>query len=135
MDICRCKQESELFHIGEKLLKKHKDKNIFAIIGPMGVGKTTFIKKLCGLLGAKDLITSPTFSIINEYETDNGSPLYHFDLYRANVDEVFDLGYEEYFFNENYCFIEWADKIRQLLPEDAVIVEMKEENGERVISF
>ncbi len=135
IDKYRCKSVDELEQAGKLLLEKHDNKRIFAFIGEMGVGKTSFIKVLCRLLGAEEYVTSPTFSIINEYITHKGNSLYHFDLYRINPEDVFDLGYEEYLFSGNYCFIEWADKIRELLPEETVIVEMKEEGGERVIYF
>ncbi len=135
INIYRCKTVDELYQVGEKLLEKHHDKKIFAVCGPIGVGKTNFIKILCKLLGVENYVTSPSFSIICEYKTKKGKPVYHLDLYRVNVDEVYDLGYEEYFFSGNYCFIEWADKISQLLPYETVMVDMKEEGGERIISF
>ncbi len=135
MNIYRCKSEVELRYIGNKLLEKHPDKRIFAFFGPMGVGKTSFIKVLSELLGAGNKTASPTFSIINEYKTSNGKSIYHFDFYRINAEEAFDIGYEEYFFSGDYCFIEWGDKIRHLLPDNSVIVEMKEVGGFREISF
>jgi len=134
-DIYRCKTVDELYHTGKKLLDKHHDRKIFAICGQIGSGKTNFIKILCKLLGVEDPVTSPSFSIIYEYRTKNGDPVYHFDLYRVNIDEVLDLGYEEYFFSGNYCFIEWADKIGHLLPDDAIIVKIEDVNGERIIKF
>ncbi len=135
VDIYRCKTVDELEKIGQRLLEKHYNKKVFAFFGEMGVGKTSFIKILCRLLGAEESITSPTFSIVNEYKTRNNNSLYHFDMYRINADELFDIGYEEYFFSGNYCFIEWADKIKHLLPEETVVVEMKEVDGERVVLF
>ncbi len=95
-----------------------KGKRTFAFYGPMGSGKTTFIKAICKSLGATGLVTSPTFSLVNEYPTESGEVIYHFDLYRINnVSELYDLGYEEYFYSDNYIFIEWAEKAGTLLPE------------------
>lgn len=132
----KCKSENELVQIGQELLNKYDDKKVFAFFGPMGVGKTSFIKIICKLLEVEDYVTSPTFSIINEYKTRNCRRLYHFDFYRVNdINEVLNLGYEEYLFNEEYCFIEWADKIKQLLPDNAVIISMKEEGQQRYITF
>jgi len=103
------------------------DHNKFAFHGAMGSGKTTLIKAVCKLLGATDSVTSPTFSLINEYITPAGTVLYHFDLYRINtMEELFDLGYEEYFFGDSYVFIEWAEKAESLLPDVFVQVYLEE---------
>lgn len=112
-------------------------KNIFAFYGSMGAGKTTFIKSVCENLGIKDVINSPTFAIINEYSLPNGKPIFHFDFYRLKTaEEAFDLGYEEYFYSGNKCFIEWPEKIESLLPDDCIKVYITvEEDGKRVISF
>ena len=93
----------------------------FAFYGPMGSGKTTLIKAICGELGATDVVTSPTFALVNEYPTTQGELLYHLDLYRIqSISELYDLGYEEYFYDNRYIFIEWADKAEALLPNDTV---------------
>ena len=102
---------------------------VFAFYGTMGAGKTTFIKAVCEVLGVKDVITSPTFAIVNEYESDNG-PIFHFDFYRIKkLEEVYDMGYEDYFYSGSLCFIEWPELIEDLLPEDAVRVTITELPG------
>jgi tRNA threonylcarbamoyladenosine biosynthesis protein TsaE len=99
----------------------------FAFYGAMGSGKTTLIKAICKQLGALDLVTSPSFSLVNEYRTAEGASLYHFDLYRINsVEELFDMGYEEYFFGDSYLFIEWAEKAELLIPDTCLRVNMAE---------
>ena len=112
-------------------------KTIFAFYGSMGAGKTSFIKAICEELGVTDIITSPTFAIVNEYALPDGDSVYHFDFYRINkTEEAFDLGYEEYFYSGRYCFIEWPEKIESLLPEDCTMVRIEEmEDGKRVISI
>lgn len=110
---------------------------VFAFYGKMGAGKTTFIKALCTQLGVDDVITSPTFAIVNEYTAGDGSPIYHFDFYRIKkLDEVYDMGYEDYFYNGGLCLIEWPELIESLLPEDAVEVHIAEQpDGTRTIEF
>ncbi len=113
------------------------DNRVFAFYGKMGAGKTTFIKALCTELGVDDVITSPTFAIVNEYTAGDGSPIYHFDFYRIKkLDEVYDMGYEDYFYNGGLCLIEWPELIETLLPEDAVEVHIAEQpDGTRTIEF
>ena len=112
------------------------DHKVFAFYGKMGAGKTTFIKAVCEELGVEDVITSPTFAIINEYEAGEGT-IYHFDFYRIKkLEEVYDMGYEDYFYSGALCLIEWPELIEEVLPEDAVKVEIKEkEDGSRAILF
>ena len=118
------------------------DHTVFAFYGKMGAGKTTFIKAICEELGVKDVITSPTVAIVNEYSIDH-SPLnvdhslYHFDFYRIKkLEEVYDMGYEDYFYSGSLCFIEWPELIEELLPDDAVRVIIEEQpDGGRVVSF
>lgn len=99
----------------------------FAFYGPMGSGKTTLIKAICKKLGATDLVTSPTFALVNEYRTGKGEVLYHFDLYRINSpEELYDLGYEEYFYSDRFVFIEWAERAEALLPDSAIQVTIEE---------
>ena len=106
------------------------------ITGKAGTGKTTFVKAICEELGVDDVITSPTFAIINEYST-NQQPIYHFDFYRIKkLEEVYDMGYEDYFYSGALCFIEWPELIEEILPEDAVRVSIVEqEDGTRTVSF
>ena len=111
------------------------DAKVFAFYGQMGAGKTTFIKAVCEELGVSDVITSPTFAIVNEYTA--SVPIYHFDFYRIKkLEEVYDMGYEDYFYSGALCFIEWPELIEELLPEDAVRVTISEErDGTRSIEF
>ncbi len=99
------------------------ESNIFAFYGKMGAGKTTFIKAICKVLGVKDIVNSPTFTIINEYRSSRGFPIYHFDFYRINrLQEAFDIGTEDYFAGNGLCLIEWPEKIAEILPEDHIKV-------------
>ena len=110
-----------------EFIQQMGESRVFAFYGKMGSGKTTFIKAVCEELGVKDVITSPTFAIVNEYAAPQAS-LYHFDFYRIKkLEEVYDMGYEEYFYSGNYCFIEWPELIESLLPDDAVRVTITEE--------
>lgn len=108
---------------------------VFAFYGKMGAGKTTFIKAICEVFGVDDVITSPTFAIVNEYTAVSGTPLYHFDFYRIKkIEEVYDMGYEDYFYSNNLCFLEWPELIENLLPGDAVRVTIREEeDGTRTV--
>ncbi len=109
---------------------------VFAFYGKMGAGKTTFVKAICEELGVEDVITSPTFAIVNEYEAHDQS-IYHFDFYRIKrLEEVYDMGYEDYFYSGALCFIEWPELIEDLLPEDAVKVTITENtDGTRSVTF
>ena len=111
------------------------DHTVFAFSGKMGAGKTTFVKAVCEELGVDDVITSPTFAIVNEYTTPS-SPIYHFDFYRIKkIEEVYDMGYEDYFYSGNLCFIEWPELIEEVLPDDAVKVTITENSdGSRTVS-
>ena len=113
-----------------------EDNTVFAFYGKMGAGKTTFIKAICEELGVTDVINSPTFAIVNEYRSDEtGELIYHFDFYRINkLDEVYDMGYEDYFYSGALCFIEWPELVEEVLPGDAVKVIIEEiEDGIRSI--
>ena len=113
------------------------DNTVFALYGPMGVGKTTFTKAVCERLGVKDNITSPTFAIVNEYRSTTDELIYHFDFYRIKkLEEVYDMGYEDYFYSGAICFIEWPELIEELLPLDAVKVTLSENSyGTRSVRF
>lgn len=114
------------------------DSTIFAFFGNMGAGKTTFIKAICEELGVEDVITSPTFAIVNEYHSPSLTrPIYHFDFYRVKkLEEVYDMGYEDYFYSGSLCFIEWPELAEELLPDDAVKVEIKETGeGKREVTI
>ena len=136
MNVIECKSLEEINLAVEKFFPLLIDYKVFAFYGKMGVGKTTFIKILCLKLGVIDNISSPTFSIINEYKTAQDESIFHFDFYRIkNVNEAFDLGYEDYFYSNSTCFIEWPEKIEELLPENCLKILIEEENNIRTISF
>ncbi|MBI4945117.1 MAG: tRNA (adenosine(37)-N6)-threonylcarbamoyltransferase complex ATPase subunit type 1 TsaE [Bacteroidetes bacterium] len=153
------KSLSELPAAAKQILSFAGDKKIFCFYGELGAGKTTLIKEICKQLGVKDAGSSPTFSLVNEYKTAaptlkegkgnsslgreqtapfraGGDTIYHFDLYRLKSEsEIYDIGYEDYLFSGNYCFIEWPEKIERLLPEDYVRVQIEVKNDERIISL
>lgn len=111
---------------------------VFAFYGKMGAGKTTFIKAVCEELGVEDTVTSPTFAIVNEYRSQStGRLIYHFDFYRLkDIVEAYDMGYEDYISGGALCFMEWPEVIEPILPEDAVRVEIREEeDGKRTITI
>lgn len=113
------------------------DNTLFAFYAPMGTGKTTFIKALCEELGVEDVITSPTFAIVNEYTDRQGSPIYHFDFYRVKqAEELFDIGFEDYADSGSLCLMEWPELVEQYLPADTVRVEIRQnEDGSRTIDL
>ena len=114
-----------LDEVARKLLNAYPERKVFAFYGEMGAGKTTFIKALCRVLDVSDVTSSPTFGLINEYITTEGDSIYHFDFYRIeNLEEVFDIGYEEYIYSGQYCFIEWPEKIESELPPETVNVSL-----------
>jgi len=121
----------------EDFLKRTNHIPVIAFSGELGAGKTTFIQALCRAMGVKSEVNSPTFSLVNEYFTTEGKLIFHFDLYRIeDPSELFDMGYEEYFYSGAHCFIEWPEKARHLIPENALIAEIKVmNNGSREIQF
>ena len=135
---------TDIEHIGNsarQFVEAIGDHRVFAFYGSMGAGKTTFIKAVCEQLGVEDVITSPTFAIVNEYSLPCGGRLegsvFHFDFYRIKrLDEVYDMGYEDYFYSGSLCFIEWPELIEELLPDDAVRVIINEQpDGSRIVSM
>ena len=132
-------QSLDLIHkAAQEFIKNMGTKKIYAFYGNMGAGKTTFIKAICQELGVEDIITSPTFSLVNEYTSNKlNEPIYHFDFYRIKkLEEVYDMGYEDYFYSGHLCFLEWPELIEDLLPEDAVKVEINvNADGTRTVKF
>lgn len=125
----------ELAKAAKTILEFSCEKKIFCFYGELGVGKTTLIKELCKQLGVTDKGSSPTFALINEYQNKDEKKLFHFDLYRVKDEsEIYDIGYEDYIFSGNYCFIEWPEKIERLLPNDVVKVRIEVKEGERRIT-
>jgi len=120
-----------------EFLKQVSNHKQFAFYGEMGAGKTTFIKALCEQLGVVDMVTSPTFAIINEYFTRSGKKIFHFDFYRIkSIEEAYNLGYEDYFYSNEYCFVEWPEQIESLLPGHMKKVKIEIlNNGARRLSF
>ena len=127
---------ADLKEAAKKMLEVIGDNKIVLFYGDMGAGKTTFIKSICVELGVKETVSSPTFSIVNEYEG-SGNTIYHFDFYRIkSIQEAYDIGYEEYFYSGNICFVEWPDKIDELLPDHYLKVEIHTmEDDSRVFSI
>ena len=121
----------------KEFLEATENVMVFAFSGELGAGKTTFIQALCRILGVSTEVNSPTFSLVNEYFAGDGSSIYHFDLYRIeDPSELFDMGYEEYFFSGDRCFIEWPEKASHLIPENALVAEIKvTTDGSRDIVF
>ena len=121
----------------EKFLNSIGNDSVFAFYGDMGAGKTTFIKAVCEELGVRETVSSPTFAIINEYTSANCAPIYHFDFYRIRkLEEVYDFGYEEYFYSGELCFIEWPELIEEVLPDNVTrVVITEQEDGIRVLRW
>lgn len=114
-----------LTEVAEAIIESLDGRNVVAFCGTMGAGKTTLISAIMEYLGSSDNVTSPTFALVNQYSTANGDTVYHFDFYRINrIEEVFDMGYEEYFYSGDLCLIEWPELIEELLPEEAMVVKI-----------
>lgn len=125
---------ADLAPVAEALLEAGKHCRVMAFQGDMGLGKTTLIKVFCTLLGVQEEMSSPTFSIVNEYLGTGREPIYHFDFYRLKSEtEALDMGYEDYFYSGNFCLIEWPEKIPSLLPQDYLLIKMTESNRVREI--
>ncbi|MDQ1772376.1 tRNA (adenosine(37)-N6)-threonylcarbamoyltransferase complex ATPase subunit type 1 TsaE [Labilibaculum sp. A4] len=137
MSVLKINSLKEINAAAKEFLSLVGKKRVFALYGAMGVGKTTFVKAICDEMGVEDTINSPTFSIVNEYHTPKDDIIYHFDFYRIeDVKEAYDFGYEDYFYGNAMCFIEWPEKIESILPNDTVEVLFKEEeDGSRSITI
>ncbi len=128
---------SEIDILANRFVENMNHRKVFAFYGEMGAGKTTFIKAVCKALGVTETITSPTFAIINEYKKSDSESIFHFDFYRIkNIEEAYDFGYEDYFYSEQLCFIEWPELVEPLLPENVVRVQITvQDNDQRLISI
>lgn len=125
---------ADLPKVAELVLESLNGRNVVAFFAPMGAGKTTLISTLMESLGSEDIVTSPTFALVNQYYTAEHEPVYHFDFYRINsINEAFDMGYEEYFYSGDLCLVEWPEKVEQLLPDDTMVIkiEILDENTRR----
>ena len=132
----RLSNENELEKAAKTLLEFAGSTRIIAFYGAMGAGKTTFIKIICKMLGVQNGMSSPTFSIVNEYHSDKSGKVYHFDFYRLKAEsEALDIGIEEYFYSGSYCMIEWPEKILNLLPEPRIKVEIVVVQNQHLINF
>lgn len=128
----------DLSQVAKDIVELTKKVKIVAFFGPMGAGKTTLIKKICHLFGVKDEVNSPTFALVNEYKDADSKPIYHFDFYRIKkLEEVFDIGYEDYFYSGHICMLEWPQMIENLMPDEFVKVEIAlgEKETERLIDI
>jgi tRNA threonylcarbamoyladenosine biosynthesis protein TsaE len=126
----------EIQTTAQKILSITGNKRILAFYGAMGVGKTTLIKAICKQLGVEEVVSSPTFAIINEYFSNEAGPVYHFDFYRIkDTAEALDIGIDEYFYSGNFCFIEWPGKIEPFLPGNFVYLKICEEDSKRLITI
>ncbi len=127
---------NEIDMAAEQLVDLFGGKRKIALMGEIGAGKTTLIQAFCRVMGVEDIVASPTFALINEYFTQNGESIYHFDLYRIDdITELYDIGYEDYFYSDATCFIEWPEKAMELMPEDVLILTIAVlEDGTRVVT-
>jgi tRNA threonylcarbamoyladenosine biosynthesis protein TsaE len=130
------KDKRHLHFAAKQLLERSGDSKIFAFYGSMGAGKTTIIKAICETLGAIDIISSPTFTLVNEYKTSSGESLFHIDFYRIKKqEEVYDFGIEEYLTGDSYCFMEWPELIEEILPEETIKVKISvDDNEQRILT-
>lgn len=129
---------SEIENVAQQILSFTENNKIFCFEGNLGAGKTTLIQAICNQLGVEEDMSSPTYSIVNEYKTKNGDVIYHMDLYRLkSLEEVLDTGIEDYFYENNYCFIEWPEVAKQILPDEIVqiLIEKISENQRKLSIF
>lgn len=126
----------ELDRVARQVLEACGEKRVLAFYGEMGAGKTTLIKVMCSALGVTGTTSSPTFSIVNEYESGNGEPVYHFDFYRVKKSaEAFDIGFPDYAASGHWCFIEWPERIEEFLPADVINIKLEVVGAERVLTM
>jgi tRNA threonylcarbamoyladenosine biosynthesis protein TsaE len=128
----------DLDDAAKKLVSSFGSHTRIAFSGEMGAGKTTLIQAVCKILGVNDVVNSPTFALINEYFTEEGTSIFHFDLYRIDtISEMYDLGYEDYFYSDAFCFIEWPEKALELLPEDTLMlyIHVMDDGSREVVDF
>jgi len=134
--IFRADSVDDLTVVAHKILESAEGFRIFALYGQMGAGKTTLIKEFLAILGVEDTGSSPTFSMVNEYRMHDGTSVFHFDFYRVeDPDEIYDIGYEEYFFSSAFCFVEWPEKMGDLLPEESVGIHLTVKGKSREIQL
>lgn len=136
MEIISCRHVADLDQVSRRILSKYPDNRLIGFIGNLGAGKTTLIKNLCTQLGVIDIVSSPSFSIVNEYRTQTGSVVYHMDFYRlTNREELLDIGCDDYFYSGSYCMVEWPEKFEELLPQNFVYIkiDIDEETNNRLI--
>ena len=129
---------AQIHNVAKQFIDNIGTGKVFAFYGKMGSGKTTFIKAVCEELGVTDVITSPTFAIVNEYHSEQTpKSIFHFDFYRIKkLEEVYDMGYEDYFYSGSLCFLEWPELIEEILPADVVKVKIEEQaDGSRTVTF
>ena len=129
---------AQIHNVAKQFIDNMGTGKVFAFYGKMGSGKTTFIKAVCEELGVTDVITSPTSAIVNEYHSEQTpKPIFHFDFYRIKkLEEVYDMGYEDYFYSGSLCFLEWPELIEEILPADVVKVKIEEQaDGSRMVTF
>lgn len=133
METIRLDSIDDLPEAAERLLEiiSERAASVIALFGPMGAGKTTLVRELAAQLGVTDTVTSPTFALINQYMDRDGNPVNHFDFYRIDkVSEAYDMGYEEYFYSGDICFVEWPEKIEELLPDDTLRVTIEPDHDD-----
>lgn len=132
----RCQSETDLLSIAKELLQAFPKTKKIALYAEMGAGKTTFAKAFCEALQVQDVVSSPTFSIVNEYLSEQNGTVFHFDFYRLKDEqEAFDMGYEDYFYSDSYCLVEWPERVANLLSSDFAKLQIQVENGERIIKI
>lgn len=132
----RSKQLEDLPEVAQEIVELTKSNKVLTFSGSMGAGKTTLITAICKILGVEDAISSPTYSLVNEYLDADGQSIYHFDFYRIeDEEEALDMGVEEYFYSGNLCLIEWPEKIEGLLPENCLQIKINLEKSERIFNL